>query len=91
MEQEYERRHREVWPDLVAALRENGVSNYSLFRRGRSVIAYAECEPDGPTAFAAVGRTEVNQRWSEWFGDVLVDLTDENGDLNVVDEVWHLP
>lgn len=89
-EAEYERRHQEVWPELVAALRDNGVSNYTLFRQGSRVIAYAECEPDGATAFGAVGRTEVNTRWAEWFEDVLIDLTDEQGNLHAYQEVWHM-
>ena len=45
MEEEYERRHAVVWPELLSALKESGFSNYSLFRRGTEVIAYAECEP----------------------------------------------
>ncbi|WP_064745132.1 L-rhamnose mutarotase [Pseudonocardia acaciae] len=90
-EAEYDRRHREVWPELVAALRANGVSNYSIFRRDRLVIGYAECEPDGPTAFGAVGDTEVNRRWAEWFGDVLVELADGTGGPAACAEVWHLP
>ncbi len=51
-EAEYERRHAEVWPELVAALREAGFSNYSLFRRGTEVIAYTECEPTVEAALA---------------------------------------
>ena len=30
-EEEYVRRHREIWPELIQAMREAGVSNYSLF------------------------------------------------------------
>jgi len=89
-ESEYERRHGEVWPELISALQAAGVRNYSLFRRGTSVIAYAECHPDAATAFGHVGATEVNQRWSEWFGDVLTALTDSNGGLVEAREVWHL-
>jgi len=29
--EEYERRHREIWPELVALLKEAGISNYSIF------------------------------------------------------------
>ena len=90
-EAEYERRHQEVWPELVTALRENGVSNYSLFRQGNRVIAYAECEPDGPTAFGAVARTDVDARWAAWFEDVLEPLADDEGNLETYREVWHMP
>jgi L-rhamnose mutarotase len=89
-EDEYKRRHDEIWPDLVAAIQDAGLRNYSLFRRGSQVIAYAECHPDVATAFGKIGATDVNRRWSEWFEDVIVALTDEDGNLFRADEVWHL-
>jgi len=89
-EAEYQRRHDEIWPELVTAIREGGVHNYTLFRQGLWVIAYAECEPDAATAFGKVGATDVNARWSEWFSDIIVDLTDDSGELRWAPEVWHL-
>jgi L-rhamnose mutarotase len=89
-EDEYRRRHDEIWPELVAELRAAGVRNYSLFRRGTSVIAYAECHPDAATAFGKVGATEVNARWAAWFTDVLATHTAEDGSLIEATEVWHL-
>src|SRR5712691_8836433 len=80
-EEEYKRRHDEIWPELVEAIRAAGIRNYSLFRRGTRVIAYAECHPDVATAFGKVGATDVNGRWSEWFEDVIVELVDEEGNL----------
>jgi L-rhamnose mutarotase len=90
MEDEYKRRHDEIWPELVEAIRDAGISNYTLFRRDRQVIAYAECEPDVATAFGKVGATDVNARWAAWFEDVIVRLTDERGSLFRAEEVWHL-
>ena len=89
-EDEYKRRHDEIWPELVAAIKDAGISNYTLFRLGLQVIAYAECEPDVATAFGKVGATEVNARWAAWFEDVIVELTDESGNLFRAEEVWHL-
>jgi L-rhamnose mutarotase len=88
-EEEYERRHQDVWPELLRVLSESGVRNYTLFRRGRGIVAYCECHPDAATAFGAVGRTEVNTKWANWFADLIEDLTDENGQLNYAREVWH--
>jgi L-rhamnose mutarotase len=90
MEDEYKRRHDEIWPELVEAIKDAGFANYSLFRRGTQIVAYAECHPDVATAFAKLGPTEVNARWAKWFEDVIVSLTDENGDLYRLEEVWHL-
>jgi L-rhamnose mutarotase len=89
-EDEYKKRHDEIWPELVDAIKDAGFANYSLFRRGTTIVAYVECEPDAATAFAKLGPTEVNARWAKWFEDVIVSLTDENGQLYTLDEVWHL-
>jgi len=89
-EAEYKRRHDEIWPELVDAIKEAGFANYSLFRRGLTIIAYVECHPDAATAFAKIGATDVNARWAKWFEDVIVSLTDENGELYRYEEVWHL-
>jgi L-rhamnose mutarotase len=89
-EDEYKRRHDEIWPEMLEALRGSGISNYSLFRRGLEVIAYAECEPDAATAFAKMAATDVDQRWSAWFEDVLERRFDDEGKAMTVQEVWHL-
>lgn len=89
-EAEYKRRHDEIWPELVAAIKDAGIRNYTLFRRGTTVMAYLECHPDIDTCFGILGETDVNARWSEWFEDIIVDLTDDNGDLFWAQEVWHL-
>lgn len=88
-EEEYKRRHDEIWPEMVEAIREAGLRNYTLFRRGTQVIGYVECHPDIETAFAKIGASDVNTRWGEWFEDVIVDLTDETGQLRFHHEVWH--
>jgi L-rhamnose mutarotase len=89
-EEEYKRRHDEIWPELVADIKGAGISNYSLFRRGTQVIAYCECEPDVATAFGRLGPSDANRRWSEWFEDIIVALADEDGNLFEAPEVWHL-
>ena len=89
-EEEYKRRHDEIWPEMVQALHDSGISNYSLFRRGLEVIAYAECEPDARTAFGRMQTTEVDARWSKWFEDVIAQRFDDQGEPMTVEEVWHL-
>ena len=88
-EDEYKRRHDEIWPELVEAIRESGIRNYTLFRRGLEITAYAECHPDAATAFGKVATTDANVRWAAWFEDVIEHLTDEHGDLFRSEEVWH--
>jgi L-rhamnose mutarotase len=90
-EEEYKKRHDEIWPELVAAIKEAGFSNYTLFRRGTQVVGYAECEPDVATALGRLGPQEVNERWAKWFLDDGVIVTGEDGEwLQTAEEVWHL-
>lgn len=89
-EAEYQRRHDEIWPEMVHALKASGFSNYTLFRRGTTICAYVECHPDRDTAFAAMGATEVNKRWQTWFEDVIEQIADDDGELFWADEVWYL-
>ncbi|ADB29384.1 protein of unknown function DUF718 [Kribbella flavida DSM 17836] len=60
---EYVERHRDVWPDMRAALHEAGWHNYSLFLRDDGLlIGYVEAE-DLEAAQKAMAATEVNARW----------------------------
>jgi len=90
MEEEYERRHADVWPELLSALKESGFSNYSLFRRGTEVIAYAECEPTVEAAIAQLERHDVNARWSAYIRSIMTRAVDEQGRFFTVQEIWHL-
>lgn len=60
---EYKRRHAEVWPEMLEALRQAGFRNYSIFLRDDGLlVGYFEAE-DGDAAFAAMSKTDVNVRW----------------------------
>lgn len=72
-EAEYGRRHDEIWPEMVAAIRASGISELRIFRHDRSISIYAVCQPDAETAFARLAETDVNERWNEHMADVLVD------------------
>ena len=89
-EAEYERRHKEMWPEMHAALQMAGFKSHSLFRRGRDVIAYAECEPTAAAAVAALEKMEVNVRWSGYMRSLMTRSVDSDGNFFIVDEIWHL-
>jgi L-rhamnose mutarotase len=76
----YKRRHDEIWPELAEALWDAGLRNYTLFRRGRQVIAHVECL-DVATAFGRGRGDGGDDRWSGWFEDVIEALTDEERNL----------
>ncbi|MBV9000772.1 MAG: L-rhamnose mutarotase [Solirubrobacterales bacterium] len=60
---EYRARHRAVWEPMLAALRDRGWRNYSLFLRADGLlVGYLECE-DFAGVQRAMAETEVNAQW----------------------------
>ena len=88
-EAEYDRRHAEIWPELVTEIRESGLLNMSGFRRATDVWYYLEAEPDAKTAFGIHGPKPANQRWNRYFRDVIAQITTDSGELIWYDEVFH--
>ena len=43
-EEEYKKRHEEIWPEMVEMLQQSGVKNYSIFRHGLTLFGYFETE-----------------------------------------------
>lgn len=71
---EYVERHAAVWPEMLAALRDTGWRNYSLFLRADGLlIGYFETD-DLAAARAGMGLTAVNARWQAEMADFFVDL-----------------
>jgi L-rhamnose mutarotase len=88
---EYRRRHAEVWPEMLDALRATGWHNYSLFLRPDGLlVGYFETE-DLDAALAGMAATEVNARWQAEmapFFDGLAGAPDEG--IVPLAEVFHL-
>ena len=60
---EYRRRHAQVWPEMLAALRDAGWHDYSLFLRDDGLLVGYLMTEDFDAALAAMDRAEVNARW----------------------------
>ena len=88
---EYDESHRAVWPEMLAALRDTGWRNYSLFLRADGLlIGYVESD-DLAAAQAAMAATAVNARWQAEMAPFFADLDGrpDEGFL-LLEEVFHL-
>lgn len=59
---DYDKAHRQVWPDLLAVLKQAGISDYSIFRRGSELFFCLQAD-DFEEAWAKVEESSVNARW----------------------------
>jgi L-rhamnose mutarotase len=86
--EEYKRRHREVWPEMMDALRETGWHNYSLFlRHDGLLIGYLET-PNFEQALAGMDGREVNERWQREMAPFFVSRPDKS--MVPLQEIFHL-
>ena len=89
---EYVERHRTVWPEMLAALRQTGWNNYSLFLRPDGLlVGYLETE-DFVRARVEMARREVNERWQREMLDFFVqpDGTLPDRAMEPLQEVLHV-
>jgi L-rhamnose mutarotase len=63
-EQEYDIAHRNVWPALLAKLKEVGISNYSIFRRDQDLFLVMNVE-DFDAAWRALDEDPTNLKWQQ--------------------------
>ena len=63
-EEEYQRRHAAIWPELVEMIHEAGVKNYSIFwdKDTNLLFAYQECEGEGNSQ-DTTDVDPITQRW----------------------------
>ena len=88
---EYMAHHKNVWPEMLAALRGAGWHNYTLFLRPDGLVfGYFETEESLQTAQAKMAATDVNTRWQEFMAP-FVDANARPDETFVeLEEYFHL-
>lgn len=69
-EEEYKKRHDEIWPEMLDALTRAGIRNYNIFRHGLTLFGYFETD-DLKKAQEILAVSDVNARWGEWMGPIM--------------------
>ena len=65
--EEYKKHHREVWPEMLDALRRTGWHNYSLFMRGDGLMfGYFETPESFDAASEAIAKEDIAAKWHEF-------------------------
>ncbi len=68
---EYKRRHDAIWPELVALLRESGISNYSIYLDEHTNVLFAVLQRTPNHTMDALPQHPVMQRWWAHMGDIM--------------------
>ena len=89
--EEYEAAHREVPTALTDAMREAGVSGWTIWRSGAELFHLIDCE-DYPALIAHLGTLPVNKTWQLRMTDLLEVVHDYSagGADDALPVVWQL-
>jgi len=86
-QEEYIERHKNVYPELLEAFEEVGISTYSIFLHDEYLFAYMEVE-DYQAAMKKLEENEANQRWQQFMSDILIKHNAGKTTLEIP-EVFH--
>ncbi|MCY3708365.1 MAG: L-rhamnose mutarotase [Caldilineaceae bacterium] len=75
-EEEYRRRHQDVWPAVLADLERAGVRSMSIFMAERQLFLYMETE-NYAEAVRILAQSPESVRWEEYMAPI---MEDESGD-----------
>ncbi len=89
-ENEYAQRHARVWPELLRALKEHGVSNYSIFLDEQTSQLYAYLEIESEAEFVAIADTDVCKRWWEYMAEIMPSNDDNSPVVRDCRQVFHM-
>ena len=75
---EYVDAHRDVWPEMLEALRAAGIRNYTIFRAGNEMFGYFESE-DLTRAEEYLAAQDVSTRWQDAMAELLDERVPDEG------------
>jgi L-rhamnose mutarotase len=86
--EEYVHAHRHVWPEMLDALRDAGIRNYTIFRHGNQMFGYYEAD-DLEAAARYLADQGVSARWQDAMAELLEQRVPESGPP-ALEEVFRL-
>ena len=89
-EAEYERRHKNLWPELREMLKKQGVYDYSIFldRETNILFGYQKLAGDGSSQ--DMGDNPIVQKWWDYMADIM-EVNPDNSPISIsMNEVFFM-
>ena len=90
-ENEYRRRHDEIWPELKQLLHVAGIRDYSIFLDESTGTLFAILQIADPKQLDSLPSQAVVQRWWAYMQDIMESNPDNSPVTNPLKEVFYLP
>lgn len=88
-EAEYQRRHDAIWPELSQALRDAGVSDYSIFLDEETLTLFAVQKLADDNRAGELPSLEIVRKWWDQMADLMETHPDNSPVCIPLKEVFH--
>lgn len=89
-EEEYKKRHDEIWPEMLEALGAAGIRNYNIFRHGLTLFGYFETD-DLEATKAKLADDPINKKWGGWMGPIMkIDIDPQTNFPYLLPKQFHM-
>lgn len=86
----YEKRHDEIWPELVALLKEAKITDYHIFLDIESNTLFAFQQVDGAGSSQDLGSTAIVKKWWAYMADIMETNPDNSPVITPLKKVFSL-
>jgi len=89
-EQEYKKRHDEIWPDLVKVHSDAGISDYSIYFDQETLILFAFQKLTDDHTTADLPNDPLIRKWWTYMADLMETNPDGSPKVTALKEVFHM-
>jgi L-rhamnose mutarotase len=90
-EEEYKKRHDEIWPELVDLLKETGVEDYSIFLDEETNSLFGVLKIADVTMLEKLPEQPIMKKWWAYMGDIMESNPDNSPVSFPLRDVFYLP
>ncbi len=90
-EEEYRRRHDNLWPELQQLLNQSGVRDYSIYLDEETNTLFGVMQVEDPDLLEKMSEHPVMKKWWAYMKDIM-DTNPDNSPVSIpLKEVFYLP
>ncbi len=89
-EDEYKKRHDEIWPELAVELKQAGIHDYSIYLHQESLQLFAVLWRNNQHTMDKLPTTEVVKKWWAYMADIMQTNPDNSPTVVELNQVFHL-
>jgi L-rhamnose mutarotase len=89
-EDEYKKRHDEIWPELKSLLKRTGIEDYSIFLDTESNDLFGVLKIEDPMKLEELPHHPIMKKWWSYMKDIMETNEDESPVSVRMSEVFYL-